>query len=114
MTPEELGRTEEAALIANVLLVKATLLFEEASRPGANEQAHQDYLEAQTDYECFMRGWGVATDRGLLAQAAEASHVAGLSNGAEDKAAAERGWNRYLDFRSVHREEIRMNDGRSR
>ena len=110
---EEIERTEEAALIADVLLAKATLLFELATGPGANAQDHRDYLEAQTDYEAFMRGWGVETDRGLLAQAAEASHVAGQSNDSQDKAAAERGWNRYLDFRATHREEIRMHEGRS-
>lgn len=111
---EEAERTAESAFVADVLLLKATLLFEQASRPGASKEVHQEYLEAQQDYEAFMRGWGCVTDRALLAEAAEASTAARLSNDDQDKAAAERGWNRFLDFRAVHREEIRMHEGGSR
>ena len=111
---EEAERTAESAFIADVLLLKATLLFEQASRPGASEEVHQEYLEAHQDYEAFMRGWGCVTDRALLAEAAQASNAARLSGDDQDRAAAERDWDRFFDFRAMHREEIRMHEGRSR
>lgn len=101
--------TEQAALVADVLRLKAEHLFEQAKVAGIHDPVHDEYLEAQKSYEEFMREFGQSTAVRLRWTAAEASREAAEAKDGQRTPSADRKWNRCLDFMADHHEELRLN-----
>lgn len=93
---------------ADYLHERAGELFDSATVAAADDAVHDEYLETQDRYEAHMRDQGATVTRWLWQEARDYEDFADAW-GDSDRQEIDRRWDRFIDWRVRHGEELRLN-----